>query len=115
MTKRSAATNMRAAFAQIPHRIATQTSHISPAIDPHRDAFTMDPTGDDVKATLSLIEEAGLQHPFGPLLASFVTDALTPSAAARYVKGKLLRREGLSLVENWSYIVNSSKCFLDAE
>lgn len=69
----------------------------------------MDTADDEVQNTLSLIEGVGLPHPSGPLLASFVTEALNPVLAARYVKGRLLLGEGSSLVADWSYIIESSE------
>ena len=76
----------------------------------HRRAI-MDTGVDEVQTTLSLIEGAGLPHPSAPLLASFVTEALNPPSAARYMKRRLLLGEGSSLVTDWSYIVESSKTF----
>ncbi|KAK3989017.1 hypothetical protein QBC44DRAFT_396900 [Cladorrhinum sp. PSN332] len=67
----------------------------------------MDTTRDEVQDVLSLIEDEGLPYPSSPLLASFVTEALNPVLAARYVKGRLLHGEGSSLVANWSYIIES--------
>jgi hypothetical protein len=69
----------------------------------------MDTTGDEVQNALSLIEDAGLPHPSGPLLASFITEALSPPLAARYVKRRSMQGQGPSLVANWSYIIESSK------
>ncbi|KAI1375836.1 hypothetical protein F4677DRAFT_460122 [Hypoxylon crocopeplum] len=64
-------------------------------------------TDGEVKSTLSLIESTKLPHPSGPLLESFVTEALNPVSAARYVKHRLLLGEASSLVADWSCIVES--------
>ncbi|KAI1404934.1 hypothetical protein F4819DRAFT_494538 [Hypoxylon fuscum] len=62
-------------------------------------------TNVEVRSTLSLIESTRLPHPSGPLLESFVFEALNPVQAARYVKQRLLLGEASSLVADWSYIV----------
>ena len=54
-----------------------------------------------------LIRGAKLPHPADLLLESFVKEALSRVSAARYVKDRLLRGEGPSLVSDWSYIVES--------
>lgn len=69
----------------------------------------MGTTGDEVQNTLSLIESAGLPYPSGPLLKSFVTEALNPVVAARFVHERLLLGEGSLLARDWSYIVESCK------
>ncbi|KAK0733034.1 hypothetical protein B0T26DRAFT_736119 [Lasiosphaeria miniovina] len=68
----------------------------------------MDATADGVKSALPLIEDVGLPYPSGPLLASFVTEAKNPAAAARYVAAQLAHGEGSSLVSNWSHIIDSN-------
>ncbi|KAK3375653.1 hypothetical protein B0T24DRAFT_205006 [Lasiosphaeria ovina] len=67
----------------------------------------MDGTADGVKSALSLIEDVGLPYPSGPLLASFVTEAMNPTIAARYVAAQLAHGDGSSLVSNWSHIIDS--------
>ncbi|KAK0704498.1 hypothetical protein B0H67DRAFT_648928 [Lasiosphaeris hirsuta] len=67
----------------------------------------MDPIGDEVQNALSLIDGAGLPYPSGPFLESFITEALNPVLAARYMKGRLAAGEGSSLVSDWSYIIDS--------
>ncbi|KAI1144064.1 kinase-like domain-containing protein [Hypoxylon sp. FL0543] len=67
----------------------------------------MAPFDDEVKSTLSLIESTRLPHPSGPLLESFVSEALNPVSAARYVKHRLMLGEASSLVADWSYIIES--------
>ncbi|OSD00301.1 hypothetical protein PYCCODRAFT_1446288 [Trametes coccinea BRFM310] len=57
---------------------------------------------EDVTSVLSLIEETDLRHPSEPLLRCFVTDAVDPIAAARYVRGRLSAGEGPSLVSDWT-------------
>jgi len=69
----------------------------------------MDTTGNEVQDALSLIESAGLPYPSGPLLESFVTEALNPVVAARFAKPRLLLGEGSLLASDWSYIVQSSR------
>ncbi|KAI1209388.1 uncharacterized protein F4807DRAFT_460604 [Annulohypoxylon truncatum] len=64
-------------------------------------------TDDEVKGTLSLIESERLPHPSGPLLELFVSEALHPVLAARCVKYRLLAGEASSLVDDWSYIIES--------
>ncbi|KAI2603351.1 kinase-like domain-containing protein [Hypoxylon fragiforme] len=64
-------------------------------------------TADEVKSTLSLIEDTRLPHPSGPLLKSYVQEALNPLLAARYVKNRLEFGEGSSLVADWYYIIES--------
>ncbi|KAI0889355.1 uncharacterized protein GGS22DRAFT_184933 [Annulohypoxylon maeteangense] len=64
-------------------------------------------TDDEVKTTLSLIESTKLPHPSNLLLKSFVSNALNPVLAARYVKYRLLAGDASSLVDDWSYIVES--------
>ena len=66
-------------------------------------------TNNEPQSVFSLIEKAALAHPAGSLLESFVTDALNPVLAARYVKERLLIGEASSLVADWSYIVESSE------
>ncbi|KAI5854495.1 hypothetical protein GGS23DRAFT_590615 [Durotheca rogersii] len=65
-----------------------------------------------VQEALVLIENAGLSHPSGPLLSSFVTEALSPRLAAQHVLWTCQTspdREAdlLSLVSDWAYIVES--------
>ncbi|OSD00327.1 hypothetical protein PYCCODRAFT_1393643 [Trametes coccinea BRFM310] len=64
-------------------------------------------THEDVTSVLSLIEETDLRHPSEPLLRCFVTDAVDPIAAARYVRGRLSAGEGPSLVSDWTYIISA--------
>ncbi|OTA98636.1 hypothetical protein M426DRAFT_17234 [Hypoxylon sp. CI-4A] len=62
---------------------------------------------EEVKSVLSLIESMKLPHPSGPLLECFVSSALNPIQAARYVKHRLSLGEASSLVDDWSYIIDS--------
>ncbi|KAI2776590.1 hypothetical protein F4815DRAFT_483981 [Daldinia loculata] len=62
---------------------------------------------EEVKSALSLIESTKLPHPSGPLLESYVSSALYPVLAARYVKKRLELGEASSLVDDWLYIVES--------
>lgn len=73
---------------------------------------------DTVKEAWSLIADAKLHYPEGPLLSSFVTNALHPRLAAEY----LLKRchstsdpasEILELLADWRFIVLSRKYILD--
>lgn len=68
-------------------------------------------THGEVRSILSVIENIRLPHPSGPLLSSFVTEALNPVLAARYVKERLSAEEAPSLVSDWTYIVECSKAF----
>lgn len=68
---------------------------------------------DDVKVALSLIESAKLPHPSGPLLSSFIIEALNPRFAAQYVlqtcrPGHSQQTCLLQIVSDWSYLVESS-------
>ncbi|KAJ4391476.1 hypothetical protein N0V93_005093 [Gnomoniopsis smithogilvyi] len=74
----------------------------------------MDYIDGEVPQVLSIIETAGLPHPSGELLSSFVTEALNPSSTARFVLetcragGSHDKRALLSsLVDDWTYIVES--------
>ncbi|KAK4150826.1 kinase-like domain-containing protein [Chaetomidium leptoderma] len=67
----------------------------------------MDPNRQEVDGTLPLIATLDLPHPSGALLSSFVTDALHPLVAARYVSDRLSAGEARSLVSDWIYIVES--------
>ncbi len=69
----------------------------------------MDPNREQVDRTLSLIAALDLPHPSGTLLESFVTEALHPVAAARYVMDRLSTGDARSLVLDWIYIVESGK------
>lgn len=69
----------------------------------------MDPNREQVDRTLSLIAALDLPHPSGALLESFVTEALHPVVAARYVKDRLSAGDARSLVSDWIYIVESGK------
>ncbi|RDL39402.1 uncharacterized protein BP5553_03742 [Venustampulla echinocandica] len=69
-------------------------------------------TGKGVKEALLLIENAGLPHPSGPLLSSFVVEALSPPLAAQYLlpacqSGYNQQADLLQIVSDWSYIVES--------
>ncbi|KAI0843961.1 kinase-like domain-containing protein [Daldinia vernicosa] len=67
----------------------------------------MDIPDDLVSSTLSLIESTRLPHPSGPLLESFISEALNPVLAARYVNHRLQLGEASSLIDDWSYIIES--------
>ena len=69
----------------------------------------MDPNREQVDRTLSLIAALDLPHPSGVLLESFVTEALHPAVAARYVNDRLPAGDARSLVSDWIYIVESGK------
>ncbi|KAL2136861.1 hypothetical protein VTI74DRAFT_587 [Chaetomium olivicolor] len=64
----------------------------------------MDP---EVLDALALVDAAGLPHPSGPLLKSFISSALHPTLAARYTRKAIDSGEGSSLVSDWTYIVES--------
>ncbi|KAK6865799.1 hypothetical protein PG995_002327 [Apiospora arundinis] len=65
-----------------------------------------------VQEALAFIEDARLPHPSGPLLSSFVTEALNPTLAAGHVI-RTCHAAGdqyaslLSLVSDWTYVVES--------
>lgn len=76
----------------------------------------MDSFHPEVNEAVSLIESIELPHPSGALLSSFVTEALDPRAAAKFVLARC--RDGhsddgrahlISLVDDWTYIVESSE------
>ncbi|CAJ2507751.1 Uu.00g089370.m01.CDS01 [Anthostomella pinea] len=67
----------------------------------------MDSNDASLRDTLSLIEETRLPHPLGPLLSSFVTEAMNPPLAARYISDRLLAGEGTSVASEWLYILES--------
>jgi len=67
----------------------------------------------DVRDALSLIEGARLPHPSGPLLSSFIVEALDPPLAARYIlqtsqSGGGQEADLYQIVSDWSYLVQSS-------
>lgn len=69
----------------------------------------MDPNRAEVSRVLSLIHNVDLPHPSSILLSVFVTEALHPPVAARYMNDRLSSRDGVSLVSDWIYIVESRK------
>ncbi|KAF7563112.1 hypothetical protein G7046_g998 [Stylonectria norvegica] len=67
-----------------------------------------------VQEAISVIEDAGLPYPSGPLLSSFVSGALNPRLAAEYVlqasRSQAHSDEAnplLSLLADWKYIVEA--------
>ncbi|CRG91716.1 hypothetical protein PISL3812_08768 [Talaromyces islandicus] len=62
-----------------------------------------------VQETLELIHSVGLPHPSGPLLESFVTEAVSPVQAALYVSERLRAGECSSLLSDWTYIIECTK------
>lgn len=66
---------------------------------------------EEVRSTLAVIESLQLPHPSNLLLSSFVSEALDPLVAARYVKDRLSTDGGRSLVSDWVYIVESSMSY----
>jgi hypothetical protein len=65
-----------------------------------------------VDITLSLLDNVGLPYPSGPLLASFVTEALNPVQAAHYLNQRLSADESSSVVADWTYTIQSSMCVI---
>ncbi|KAI0161773.1 hypothetical protein GGR52DRAFT_561098 [Hypoxylon sp. FL1284] len=61
----------------------------------------------EVDDVLSTIENTGLPHPLIPFLQSYVSDAVHPVLAARYVKPRLELGEASSLAADWTYIIES--------
>lgn len=64
---------------------------------------------DQVQSTLALINAAKLPHPQGPLLASFILEALNPAVAAQYVSDRFDAGNVSDVVADWRYIVESSE------
>ena len=64
---------------------------------------------EDVETVLAQLENVDLPHPSGPLLSSFVTEAVDPTSAARYVSTRMLAGETRSAVSDWAFIVESSE------
>lgn len=69
----------------------------------------MDPDREEVQHILSLIEDLDLPHPTGSLLSFFVTEAIHPVQAARYVKHRLSTGKARAVVTDWIYIVESGE------
>lgn len=70
--------------------------------------------GEEVDSALSLIEDAKLSYPLGPLLESFILEALNPRLPARYILERCRLDDDhhvnlLEIVSNWKYIVGSSE------
>lgn len=69
--------------------------------------------GEEVDSALSLIADAKLPHPSGPLLQHFILEALNPRLPARYILGSCRPDENqhailLEIVSSWKYIVGAS-------
>lgn len=68
-----------------------------------------------VDEALSLIQnESELPHPLGPLLKSFISEALQPRLAAAHVLQRCRHNDDqkaalIALISDWMYIVESSK------
>jgi hypothetical protein len=60
---------------------------------------------EEVHAALEAISAARLPHPSGPLLESFVNNALQPQLAARYARRAIDSGDGSLLASDWTYIV----------
>lgn len=69
----------------------------------------MKDTGDPVRDALDRIEALNLPHPTGPLLSAFVTQALNPLAAADYVEKRLDATDADTIINDWTFIVESGK------
>lgn len=74
----------------------------------------MDSLHPEVNEAVSLIDSIELPHPSGALLSSFITEALDPRTAAKFVLASCrdghsddTRADLLSLVDDWTYIVES--------
>lgn len=65
-------------------------------------------SADLVHDTVDFIENAELPHPYPALLASFVTEALAPRVAARYIRERHQSEGWQPLVVDWTYIVDCS-------
>lgn len=68
--------------------------------------------GQEVDSVLSLIADEKLTHPFGPLLQSFILEALNPRLVARYILERCHRDENrladlLEIASDWRYIIES--------
>jgi hypothetical protein len=68
---------------------------------------------EEIMRTLSLIEGAKLPNQAGPLLRSFIEGAMTPVAAALYVREGIQAGNVHSLVSNWIFIVESGERILE--
>jgi hypothetical protein len=63
----------------------------------------------EVQDTLALIAAASLSHPLGSLLSAFVTEAIDPVVAARYLRetiGDGHHEEAQAAVHDWAFIVD---------
>lgn len=68
--------------------------------------------GDEVDSVLSLIADAKLPHPSGPLLQFFILEALDPRLPARYILERCRPDDNrhvdlLEIVSSWKYIIAS--------
>lgn len=61
---------------------------------------------DSVDSTVRIIEDAELPHPYPALLSSFVTEALDPRFAARYIRERRLVEGWEAIVADWTYIID---------
>ena len=71
----------------------------------------MDSHRQEIGKTLSRIDGLDLPHPSSALLSAFVSEALQPVVAARYVNNRLSAGEASSLVSDWIYIIESGELF----
>ncbi|KAK3942859.1 kinase-like domain-containing protein [Diplogelasinospora grovesii] len=62
---------------------------------------------EEIIRALSRIESSELPYPSDELLKAFVTEAVQPALAARYVIDRLSTSDAQSLVSDWVYIVES--------
>ncbi|PSS03225.1 kinase-like domain-containing protein [Coniella lustricola] len=60
-----------------------------------------------VANALALLETIEEPHPSGALLATFITEALKPAAAAHFLSTRLLAGNAQALVSTWTHIVKS--------
>lgn len=80
----------------------------------HQDNLDHQDMGSDnpvVDKTLSLLDNVELPYPGGPLLASFITEALNPIDAAHYLNERLSTDEPSSILSDWAYIIQCSMGF----
>jgi hypothetical protein len=70
------------------------------------------PNRSEIAAVLSDIHALDLPYPSGSILSAFISEALEPLDAARYVTERLSTDDPQTIVSDWTYIVRCSKLVL---